>query len=65
MRVIIDRFESAFAIVELEDKSLVNMPIKLIPEGAREGSVLTIEINYTESEERKNRINNLMDDIWA
>ncbi|MFY9213395.1 MAG: DUF3006 domain-containing protein [Tissierellaceae bacterium] len=59
MRIIIDRFEGDFAVVELEDKSFVDMPLKLIPEGAKEGDILEIEINREETEklheERKNK----------
>lgn len=59
MRIIIDRFEGDFVVVELEDKSFVDMPLKLIPEGAKEGDILEIEINREETEklheERKNK----------
>ena len=37
MKVIIDRFEGGFALVELEDRTIIDMPIELIPEGARKG----------------------------
>lgn len=64
MKVIIDRFEGNYAIVELEDKSTVDMPKKLIPEGAKEGDVLSIEIDLEETNRRKERIKKLMDDLW-
>ena len=34
MRVIIDRFEGDYAVVELEDGSMVNMPKSLVPANA-------------------------------
>ena len=40
MRLIIDRFEGDFAVVELEDRSTIDIPKKLIPKGAKEGDVL-------------------------
>ena len=43
MKVIIDRFEGDYAVIELEDKTICNMPIKLLPEGAIEGSVLELK----------------------
>ncbi|NLY91613.1 MAG: DUF3006 domain-containing protein, partial [Firmicutes bacterium] len=39
MRVIIDRFEGDYALVELENGSVVPMLVLLLP-GAREGDVI-------------------------
>ncbi|NLM76259.1 MAG: DUF3006 domain-containing protein [Clostridiaceae bacterium] len=64
MKVIIDRFEGDYAVVELPDMTMVDMPISLIPEGAREGDVLVISIDIDETAKRKERIKNLMDDLW-
>ena len=64
MKVIIDRFEGDYAVVELPDGTMVDMPISLIPEGAREGDVLVISIDIDETAKRKERIKNLMDDLW-
>ncbi|NLY46736.1 MAG: DUF3006 domain-containing protein [Tissierella sp.] len=64
MKVTIDRFEGNFAIVELEDKSTVDMPKRLIPEGAKEGDVLSIEIDTDETNKRKEIIKKLMDDLF-
>ncbi|NLY45741.1 MAG: DUF3006 domain-containing protein [Tissierella sp.] len=49
MRIIIDRFEGEFAVVELEDKSFIDMPIELVPEGAKEGDIVEIQINHEET----------------
>ncbi len=62
MRVIIDRFEGDFAVVELPDKSFADMPKALI-EGGKEGDVVDITINHGETENRKKEIRNLLDDI--
>lgn len=53
MRYIIDRFEGEFAVVELEDKSFIDMPIELVPEGAKEGDILEIQINQEETKTLK------------
>lgn len=49
LRIIIDRFEGEFAVVELEDKSFIDMPIELVPEGAKEGDIVEIQINHEET----------------
>jgi len=64
MNVIIDRFEGAFAVVELENGNTVNMPKIFIPSQANEGTVLTISINNEETEKRKAGISKLMKDLW-
>lgn len=64
MEVIIDRFEGNYAIVELPDMTFEDMPISLIPSEAKEGDVISIEINSEVTNMRKSRINKLMDDLW-
>ena len=63
---IIDRFEGDWAVIEYEQKTF-NIPKSLLPKDAQEGDVLTIEIslNKEATEERKNRIQGLMDDLFA
>lgn len=53
LKIIIDRFEGEFAVVELEDKSFIDMPIELVPEGAKEGDILEIQINHEETKTLK------------
>lgn len=64
MKVVIDRLEGDYAVIELEGMSTVDMPIQLVPEGAQEGDVLSIEIDLDETKNRKERIRKLMDDLW-
>lgn len=64
MKIIIDRFEGNFAVVELPNKKMINMPKTLVPEKAKEGDVLSIEINRDETEKRGKEIKNLMDDLF-
>ena len=63
MKLIIDRFEGDFALVETEDKLMVNLPISLIP-GAKEGDVISIIIDEEETQKRKDNIQKLMDELW-
>jgi len=64
MKYIIDRFEGDFAVVELFDKTLINIPRKAIPSEAKEGSVIDVIINDTETAERTKKIDKLMDDLF-
>ena len=64
MKVIIDRFEGNYAVVEFSDKKTADFPRELIPEGAEEGNVLDITIDYEETKKRKEEIADLMEDMW-
>jgi len=61
MRIIIDRFEGDFAVIELENNLFANMPKSLVPRGAQEGCVLSIELDEKETEKRKQNISKLID----
>lgn len=50
MKVIIDRIEGGFAVVELENGSHFNLPTGLLPEGAKEGSVIDISLDKAAEE---------------
>lgn len=45
MRIIINRFEDEFAVVETVERKMVNMPKILLPKYAKEGDVIEIIIN--------------------
>jgi hypothetical protein len=69
MKVIIDRFEGDFAVCEQEDKKMVNIDRSKLPEQSAEGDVLdissgTIRIDRNETNERKKKISNMMDNLW-
>lgn len=64
MKVIIDRFEGNYAVVELPDKTTVDMPTKLLESGAKEGDVIEIKTLQVVTQERKFKINKLMDDVF-
>ena len=61
MQAIIDRIEGGVAVCEREDGTLENIPLKELPEGAREGSVLVFAngmwvLDLQEEEERRKRL---------
>lgn len=67
--VIIDRFEGNFAVCENKNGEMVDIDKSKLPKEAKEGSVLIIkgdkiEIDYDETENKKNRIKKLMDLLW-
>ncbi|KYH34851.1 hypothetical protein CLTEP_11660 [Clostridium tepidiprofundi DSM 19306] len=68
MKGIIDRFEGQFAIVELDDGEIVNVPKIRMPSDAEEGMVIdideTITINYKETEIRKTENDSLAKELW-
>lgn len=69
MKAIIDRFEGNFAICEKENKEMIDIEIKNLPEGAKEGDILLISnnriiIDKAATEKRKKHIETLMDQLW-
>ena len=58
MKIVIDRFEGDFAVIELEDGSFVNAPRKLFCDG-REGETYCIIKDKEETKKRKKRIEDL------
>lgn len=69
MRVVIDRFEGDTAVVEKDDRTLIDIPRSRIPEGAREGDVLLIEedsitVDRDETAKRKKAAEEILKDLW-
>ena len=58
MQVIIDRFEGKFAIVELPNEEMIDVPMALFPD-AKEGDVIDIIINKKETKKRAKNISDL------
>lgn len=63
MKVIIDRFEGEYAVVEIEVGQCVNIPKILLP-NSKEGDIVKIEIDKLETEERKKHIQELMNNVF-
>ena len=64
MKYIIDRFEGDFAIVELSDKTFVNIPKAAIPPEAKEGAVIDVTVDKDSTAARTEKINSLMGDLF-
>ena len=65
MKFIIDRFEGEFAIVELENKEMIDISIKLLPSEVKEGDTINITIDTIETENRRERIQNKFDSLFS
>jgi len=63
MKIIIDRFEGDFAVVEMPDRTMYNLPISLFP-NAKEGNVISIEVDVEETKKRRVNAEKLMDEVW-
>lgn len=60
MKLIIDRFEGDFAVCEMQDGKIVNIP-KIILDNATEGDIVSIKISKENNlkQENQNLLNNL------
>jgi hypothetical protein len=63
MKVIVDRFETEYAVVELPDRTMVNLARALLP-GAQEGDTVEITVCPEETVRRKQQVEKLMKDVW-
>lgn len=69
MKGVIDRFEGKYAVVELEDRKMVNVEVDRLPEGVKEGDCVNFVsgvwvIDRDETKARKERIEKLMGDVF-
>ncbi|MBZ9615267.1 DUF3006 domain-containing protein [Clostridium estertheticum] len=70
MKVIIDRFEGAYAVCEKEDRTMMDISKDKVPSGAKEGDVLNIindviTIDIKETEKKQREIGKLTEDLWG
>ena len=67
IKLTIDRFEDKYAILESQDKDpiIFNFPLHLLPPEAKEGTVLSIniDIDQEETKRRKDKIQNLLNKL--
>lgn len=65
----IDRFEEEFAVIEFDDRKVINILKNKIPKESKEGDVLKFEdncitIDYNETEKRRKEIEELTKDLF-
>jgi hypothetical protein len=64
MKFTIDRFEGDFAVVELDNGDMMDVPKCFIPKGAKAGDVIKVEVDKEGTKERKKKIEELAKDLW-
>ncbi len=70
MELIIDRIEGDIAVCENIDRTTTSIPLILLPEGVKEGDVISKDenggfiIDAEKTFERKKRIKRLLSNLW-
>lgn len=64
MKWIIDRIENDIAVCELENGEMLDVKISALPKGIKEGDVIKLSVDETETNERKERIDKLMNSLF-
>lgn len=67
--IIVDRIEGAFAVCEMDDKSMQNIALSELPAGIKEGDVLAVDngtylIDTKQTKERTERIAQKMNRLF-
>ena len=67
MKATIDRFEEDLAVLIFRGSvpAIINLPVRLLPEGCREGDILDIEISRDAegTEEARKRVSGLIEKL--
>lgn len=66
---VIDRFEGDWAVIELEDGAIIDIPISNLPSNVSEGSLVLIEDNKAtllaeDTRARRRYIDELMEELF-
>lgn len=69
MRGVIDRFEENYAVVELDNKDMINIEKNKVPSEAKEGDAVIINndnivIDHERTMKLKKEIEELTKDLW-
>ncbi|MGJ0846357.1 DUF3006 domain-containing protein [Tissierella praeacuta] len=65
MRFTIDRFEGELAIVELENREIIEIPKVILPMDAKEGDIIIISVDEKETQDRKKRIQEKFESLFC
>jgi hypothetical protein len=65
MEAVIDRIEGKIAVLELEGETFIEIPVKFLPKGVKDGDVLkiSIEVDYKAKEEKLKKVKELQDKL--
>ena len=64
MKITVDRFENDIAVVETENGDILDMPKLLLPPNAKEGSIVRITVDESETEMRRAEMKKKMNGIF-
>ena len=64
MKLIIDRFEGDFAVIELPDGKMIDCPKALLPDDAKEGSILNITVDETATNDKLKKVTDRMNKLF-
>ena len=64
MRIIIDRIEGDFAIVELPNGQMIDCPRAMLPDNAKEGSILNITVDEEATNEKLQKVTERMNRLF-
>ena len=64
MRIIIDRIEGDFAIVELPSGQMIDCPRAMLPGNAKEGSILNITVDEAATNDKLQMVTERMNRLF-
>lgn len=64
MKLIIDRFEGDFAVIELPDGKMIDCPKAVLPDDAKEGSILNITVDETATNDKLKTVTERMNKLF-
>ena len=64
MKIIIDRFEGDFAVVELPSGQMIDCPRAMLPDSAKEGSILNITVDEEATNEKLQKVTERMNKLF-
>ena len=64
MRIIVDRFEGDFAVVELPSGQMINCPQALLPANAKEGSIINITVDENATNAKLKEVTERMNKLF-
>ena len=64
MKLIIDRFEGDFAVIELPNGQMIDCPKALLPDDAKEGSILNITVDETATNDKLKKVTDRMNKLF-
>ena len=64
MKLIIDRFEGDFAVIELPDGKMIDCPNAVLPDDAKEGSILNITVDETATNDKLKKVTDRMNKLF-